>query len=299
MGIGITELELLERLRAQGLVQPRSSVIEIGAQQLANSFLRGREALGRLQKLFDLDLPFEVPAPVPTHFAHGVTEYLSTAAPYSRDFWTWLGFAYASIDIDGSPGSIPLDLNFDPIPSDLRGRFALVTNFGTTEHVANQLNAFQVIHDLTALGGLMIHKVPTQGYFNHGFFNYNPKLFWMLARSNGYDWIEMDYDQDDAPYELPANIMGLIREPSSRIREYRASDADMHVVVRKVFDVPFVPPIDVQTGATTSNKALAERYWSVFEPGAFDRLARFTPSHENTLQRRLAKRVHRLLSAFR
>jgi hypothetical protein len=43
--------------------------------------------------------------------------------------------------IDGRPGSIPLDLNYDPAPNESLGKYQLVTNFGTIEHVANQLNA--------------------------------------------------------------------------------------------------------------------------------------------------------------
>ena len=61
-----------------------------------------------------------------------------------------------------------------------------MTNFGTTEHVANQVNTFGVIHDLTAPDGLMLHAIPMQGMLNHGLFNYTPKFFWMLGRSNGY-----------------------------------------------------------------------------------------------------------------
>ena len=99
------------------------------------------------------------------------------------------GSGYAAIDIDASPGSIPLDLNFDDVPAEFKASFALVTNFGTTEHVANQLNAFKTIHDLAEVGGVMIHTVPAQGYMNHGLVNYNPKFFWMLARSNGYKWL--------------------------------------------------------------------------------------------------------------
>jgi hypothetical protein len=32
-------------------------------------------------------------------------------------------------------------------------------NFGTTEHVANQLNAFKLIHDLAAKGCIMVHTL--------------------------------------------------------------------------------------------------------------------------------------------
>ena len=82
--------------------------------------------------------------------AHGDLPHLDSKAPPARHFWQWLGFEYAAIDIDGSPGSIPLDLNYDRIPTQAKGKYGLVSNFGTTEHVANQLNAFEIIHDLTA-----------------------------------------------------------------------------------------------------------------------------------------------------
>ena len=39
----------------------------------------------------------------------------------------------------------------------------MVTNFGTTEHIANQLQSFKIIHDLAAPGALMLHVVPAGG----------------------------------------------------------------------------------------------------------------------------------------
>lgn len=38
----------------------------------------------------------------------------------------------------------------------------------------------------------------------------------------------------------------------------------------KSFDIPFVPPIDVPTGAQTDIEILRKRYWTVFEPNPFD-----------------------------
>jgi hypothetical protein len=298
MGIGVSVLDLLTRLHAQDLLRPRASVIEIGAQQLANSFLEARSDIQRVGKLFGVEHPPDLPPPQSTHIAHGSSEHLSETAPLARNFWQWLGFDYAAIDIDGSPGSVPLDLNFDSVPHEFCGRFALVTNFGTTEHIANQLNAFKAIHDLTALGGIMVHELPAQGYFNHGFFNYNPKFFWMLARSNGYDWIEMDYDQGGVPYGLPENIMNGIRSPSARIKSYQVTDAGMQIVLRKVYDVPFVPPIDVQTGTKTNIKVLEARYWTVFDPQAFYRMQRLSPAQEDALRRRALRRMRRWLQRW-
>ena len=41
----------------------------------------------------------------------------------------------------------------------------------------NQLNAFRLIHDACAIGGLMYHGVPIAGDFSHGLIGYHPKLF--------------------------------------------------------------------------------------------------------------------------
>lgn len=49
---------------------------------------------------------------------------------------------------------IPLDLSYDRGPLRWRKSTILVANFATTEHVANQLNAFRVIRDLTKPGGM-------------------------------------------------------------------------------------------------------------------------------------------------
>ena len=38
------------------------------------------------------------------------------------------------------------------------------------------------------------------------------------------------------------------------------------VALQKVFDTPFVAPLDVPDGAMTEHAALRERYWSVFQP---------------------------------
>jgi hypothetical protein len=281
VGLGSDAIELVIRLKDEGYLNGELSVVEIGAQQLANSFLEAGPRIEKLSEMFGTQQRFLLPEATPTYIVHGEMEHLAEDAPPARDFWAWLGFEYAAIDIDGSPGSIPLDLNYDPVPDDALGKYRLVTNFGTTEHVANQLNAFKVIHDLTAVGGIMIHHLPIQGMFNHGLINYNPKFFWMLARSNGYKLIDMDVFGPTTYYELPQNIVDAISpfrpDISERYGSYRASDTMLLAVLRKVYDTPYVAPIDIETGSRTNNKALEERYWSVFKPNAFDDLEHSVP----------------------
>jgi hypothetical protein len=131
------------------------------------------------------------------------------------------------------------------------------------------------------LGGVMIHHLPMQGMLNHGLVNYNPKFFWMLARSNGYRVVYMNVLADPEYYGLPANISDSVRpfeaDIELRRENYRTADMLLVVMLQKVFDTPYVAPLDVPTGTPTDDEILEERYWSVFKPNAFDDLDRSVP----------------------
>jgi hypothetical protein len=277
MALDSHALELVIRLRCEGYLSGRLLVMEIGAQQLANEFLEARHRLLEVGRIFDTAAACPLPGAKPTHIVHGELEHLAESAPAARDFWRWLGFDHASIDVDGSPGSIPLDLNYDSAPGYTVGKYPLVTNFGTTEHVANQLNAFRVIHDLAAPGAVMIHHLPMQGMINHGLVNYNPKFFWMLARSNGYRLVYMNVIASTSYYALPTNIVAAVSpfEPDIGVRRdsYRIADMYIIAVMQKLYDTPYVAPLDVPTGTRTHDKTLEDRYWSVFKADPFVGLA--------------------------
>ncbi len=254
------DIELLARLREQGHIPDRARVIELGAQQLSNSLLRASAEVEKLGRLFGVESTPPLQSPLPATLESSGYEPLSVEAPLARDLWTWLGFSYASIDIDGSPGAIALDLNFDDVPDVLAGKHHLVTNFGTTEHVANQLNAFKVVHDLAAPGGVMIHNLPSQGGFNHGLINYTPKFFWALARSNNYRWLHFGFSPDPTMHPLPDNVIESVRRFSPEIgavaANYRVAECSIAVAFQKRDDAAYVPPIDVATGTPARSEAL-------------------------------------------
>ena len=82
------------------------------------------------------------------------------------------------MDLNAENGSIPIDLNLWP-NDDLRGFFSsfdLVLNFGTTEHVSNQLNAFAILHYLSKPGGIMLQHVPMIHYSAHAMNVITPKF---------------------------------------------------------------------------------------------------------------------------
>jgi hypothetical protein len=267
MGLGV--LHLLTGLKRQGHIPNGSAVIEIGAQQLDDSFFEATANIAEVAQLFG------VTSPLPSLARAGASDPANplTGAPLARDFWAWLGLDYASVDIDGSPGSVPLDLNYDEVPTDLVGKYDVVTNFGTTEHVANQVQAFKIMHDLAAVDAVMLHLVPAGGMPNHGLVSYNPKFFWMLGRSNGYKIVLMTMSRSDIEGGMPRNVLDYLSaydlEVEARFADYRTPETALLVAFQKVYDTPFVAPIDVDTGTTTEHATLRERYWTVFTPAPF------------------------------
>lgn len=270
MGIGPSELHLLAALKRAGHVRTGGAVVEIGAQQLTRQFLEARSQIVEVGELFGaLGLP-DLPAPGEALRSRSGAEVLSPDAPHSDSFWRWLGLKHTAIDVDGSEGAIPLDLNFDLVPPEHVGVYDLVLNSGTTEHVANQINAMRIIHDLTRVGGVMLHILPAQGFTNHGLINYNLKFFWMLARSNHYKWFAMSFRSDGDPQPIDGDILSTLREYDApglaALENYRAENCGVLAVLIKDWDSPFVPPIDVPSGGEIDIEALRRRYWTVFDP---------------------------------
>jgi SAM-dependent methyltransferase len=266
MGMSTGDLELLLRLRRLRYIPLGANVIEVGAQQIANSALLHQRIFEDLRREFECveSLPWPVPLS---------DSSLSENGPLSRDMWLGLGCSYQSIDIDGSPDAIRLDLNCDCVPAESLNAFDLVTNYGTTEHVANQMNAFKVMHDLTKPGGIMVHNVPAQGYPNHGLFNYNAKFFWVLCRSNGYKVLYMGFSTDAGDRAaMPRDIVNYMEEfdpiePGVSNMEF--SDVALIVALQKEFSYDYVSALDVPTGTAPATEEVRKRYWTVFTEGVF------------------------------
>lgn len=109
---------------------------------------------------------FELPdKPLPedaNHRLHGIGNWLP-----------WFGAAEClTIDTNGKDNCLEHDLNL-PLPVAYFGRYHVVTNFGTSEHVwPTQQQTFRTIHDLCKPGGLIAHAVPSVGCQKHGHWLY-------------------------------------------------------------------------------------------------------------------------------
>ncbi len=99
-----------------------------------------------------------------------------------------LGFASVdSMDVSGYEGATILhDLNAAAVPETLHGRFDVVFDRGTTEHVFNVPNALAAMARLCAPGGRVMHLSPSTNHLDHGFVMFSPRLFADYYAANGF-----------------------------------------------------------------------------------------------------------------
>jgi hypothetical protein len=141
-------------------------------------------------------------------------------------FFASLGFTHVSVDMNGADGALALDLR-----RPLRlGTFDMVTNIGTTEHVAEfdaagQMQCWRNILEAMHVGSVLISTTPAPGCWPwHGYWYPAPEFFEELARLNGLEVVRLyrhDMDGDaqrgmvfarlvrlaEMPFEMPANGM--------------------------------------------------------------------------------------------
>lgn len=183
MGLGPPVIELYRQLKLQGALEGITAVMELGSQDF---WCPQKNLVSALFKAFGRSAPD--PALLGTTNASQLP---------ARRLYEALGLEYDCVDVDGRVGSIVLDLNFDPVPQAHKGKYGLVTNHGTSEHILNQYNVFKAMHDFAHPGGLFVHAVPFTVHLEHGFFNYQPNFFEALARYNSYEtlglWVGPDW----------------------------------------------------------------------------------------------------------
>jgi len=274
MGISVSTATILHWLKSGKYINNGDSVLELGAQQLNNDLIESAYWLEKLASVFKVPAfskAFDWTVKEKTFLASGM-QHLPEDAPFANEFYEHLGLKYACVDFDDSPHSIKMDLNFDSVSENHRGKYGLVTNFGTTEHAANQLNAFQIVHDFTAPDGVMIHILPFQGFTSHGFVSYSMQFFWMLCRSNLYRVIDVNLSAWEK-VKIQENVSSFVKshslifENKDNIDDLEFQDMGIIIVLQKTHDIDFVPPIDVLNGTQTRDPIMKRRYWTVFNQG--------------------------------
>lgn len=212
MGINLEYATLLSELRSH---LTGGKVMEFGAQDISASKTDMALHIKRLLQLKD------APAEVAT----------------AKQLYALLGYDYTAIDASGEYGALIYDLNKDVVATyDYKQKFELVTNLGTIEHCFNQSQAFENMHNLCALNGLMIHAFPSAGNANHGLYNIQPRLLLQIAEANDYEILSYVFTVDYKPE--------LIAFTHDNYATYDDRDLMCYVAFRKRSDKGFVGPFD-------------------------------------------------------
>ena len=121
----------------------------------------------------------------------------STASKTGKEYFVNLGFEHTSVDINGMHGALIKNLTKQEEFDQWKNYFDIVTNSGTTEHIEpyeSQYTCFNILHQCSKVGGLMIHLIPDKNCFEkygawsgHCNYYYSHDFFQTLADQCGYE----------------------------------------------------------------------------------------------------------------
>ena len=267
MAIGWIYLSYLQR--RQVFRAGCAKVLDIGCQNLFSIPVDGGLALlldnGAARKTADLP---GVERDVAGLSARSIWPNTDGSPVYLWEFLDLSTVEYLAYDIFPGPKTRIVDLNRDAAPAEHQGVFDCVFNFGTTEHVFNQYNAFKVIHSVTRVDGFIFHQVPTSGYVNHGYWIYSPRMFLELAEANDYRveafWVTGPQGSKilDAVAAAPELVWDPLL-PENDLGAWRRAplpDGLINVLLRKTRDAEFRLPLDTTTTAGPVAAELAVAY---------------------------------------
>lgn len=86
---------------------------------------------------------------------------------------------------DYEQAEILWDLN-RPVSADLHGRFGVIFDGGTLEHLFDTRVALENIARMLAPGGRILHTNPATNYLAHGFYQFSPTLYYDYYAANAF-----------------------------------------------------------------------------------------------------------------
>ena len=156
-----------------------ASLITLGRQSGIVTFRQIKSISKRLGRNFEYQ-----------HNAKGIDNFYRNT-PTGDEIFNMLGFTKIdSLDSnDFENATLIHDLNI-PIPMNFSEQYDVVFDGGTTEHIFDQLGALKNIHNLTKVGGLIIHYTPANNYLDHGYFQPSPSFYYEYYLANGFEIVD-------------------------------------------------------------------------------------------------------------
>ena len=169
---------------------------------------------------------------------------------YVSEVYSDAGIRHMCLDLNGKNNAIPIDLNIWPnnhVSEVYFQEFDLILNFGTTEHVGNQINAFAIVHYLSKKNGVILHHIPMLHYSNHAMAVVTPKFIKKLIDWNGYEILEARWTShvinQAISFHFDSNLCYIDDFKDVISESTRAAIGTL--IFRNVDASLFVPPLDV------------------------------------------------------
>jgi hypothetical protein len=118
-----------------------------------------------------------------------------------QTFFKSIGFdTVLSLDTsDYEQAEFIYDLNH-PLPESMHGKFDVVFDGGSLEHIFHVPNALWNIHAMLKTDGRAIHHSPTHNYVDHGFYCFSPTLYYDYYEAAGYSDLRCHFVGHTLPY---------------------------------------------------------------------------------------------------
>lgn len=117
-----------------------------------------------------------------------VKNFLTESGGYAEHFLRSLGARHVdSLDYSAYEGANILhDMNL-PVAPELKGRYSLVLESGSLEHIFNFPRAIANCMEMVAEGGHLLVVTPVNNIMGHGFYQFSPEVFYrILNEANGF-----------------------------------------------------------------------------------------------------------------
>ncbi|MFN8218804.1 MAG: hypothetical protein U0S12_01555 [Fimbriimonadales bacterium] len=219
MGVEIGAVRLLALLAQAGVDPVRT--LTLGRQSLH----AGKMDLQRA--LMECGTPFRDGIVREDGYAEGFFEFLGAQTVDSMD---------AS---DYEHATHVHDLNL-PLPVELKGRFSLVYDGGTLEHVFHFPQAIKNAMELVEVGGHFVGVTVCNNYVGHGFYQFSPELFFrVFSPENGFETRHV-LVFETRKTGLDDGTMWRVEDPAKlgrRVLLQNASETLIAVVARKTDSV--------------------------------------------------------------
>ena len=108
-------------------------------------------------------------------------------------FFKSLGFEdVISVDLSSyQEASCKHDLNIPGLSKKLNAPVDFIIEAGTAEHIFHLPNYLENICESLSDGGVVVHLIPSQGYLDHGFYQFSPTVFFDFYIANRFELLDI------------------------------------------------------------------------------------------------------------